>query len=318
MPSNFQYGGQGVLEGVMMRGRRHYAVAVRRGPGDVVLQSRELTPYTEKHPLLKRPFIRGIIALGEAFLLGLKALEFSANQLMEAEGEEEITTREMVVAVILALGMTVLLFIALPLFIRQVIGSYLPGLFWRNLSEGLVRALILMGYILAVSVVKDIQRVFAYHGAEHQVIHTYEAGEELTVENARKKSPLHPRCGTSFLLFVVIISAVLFSFLGEQTLVMRFLSRLLLLPVIAGISYEIIKLSGKNQSFFLWRWLSWPGLLLQRLTTRTPDDEQLQVAIMALQEVLNQEGEMEVQPLLSRAGARSTTGNIKSEVDSGV
>ncbi|NLY88046.1 MAG: DUF1385 domain-containing protein [Firmicutes bacterium] len=302
----------------MMRGRRHYAVAVRRGPGDVVLQSRELTPYTEKHPLLKRPFIRGIIALGEAFLLGLKALEFSANQLMEAEGEEEITTREMVVAVILALGMTVLLFIALPLFIRQVIGSYLPGLFWRNLSEGLVRALILMGYILAVSVVKDIQRVFAYHGAEHQVIHTYEAGEELTVENARKKSPLHPRCGTSFLLFVVIISAVLFSFLGEQTLVMRFLSRLLLLPVIAGISYEIIKLSGKNQSFFLWRWLSWPGLLLQRLTTRTPDDEQLQVAIMALQEVLNQEGEMEVQPLLSRAGARSTTGNIKSEVDSGV
>lgn len=318
MPNNFQYGGQGVLEGVMMRGRRHYAVAVRRGPGNVVLQSRELNPYTEKHPILKRPFIRGIVALGEAFILGLKALEFSANQLMEAEGEGEITTREMAVAIILALGMTVLLFIALPLFIRQVIAGYLPGLFWKNLSEGLVRALILVGYILAVSMVKDIKRVFAYHGAEHQVIHTYEAGEELTVENARTKSPLHPRCGTSFLLFVVIISAILFSFLGEQTLSMRFLSRILLLPVIAGISYEIIKLAGKHQSFFLWKWLSWPGLLLQRLTTRRPDEEQLQVAIMALQEVLNQEREKEVQPLLSRAGPRASAGRIMSEVDSGV
>lgn len=296
-----------------MRGRRHYAVAVRRGPGDVVLQSREIAPYSEKHPILKRPFIRGIIALGEAFILGLKALEFSANQLMEAEGEEEITTREMVIAVILALGMTVLLFIVLPLFIRQIIGRYLPGLFWRNLSEGLVRALILVGYILAVSMVKDIRRVFAYHGAEHQVIHTYEAGEELTVENARKKSPLHPRCGTSFLLFVVIISAILFSFLGEQTLVTRFLSRLLLLPVVAGISYEIIKMAGKHQSFFLWRWLSWPGLLLQRLTTRRPDDEQLQVAIMALKEVLSQEEKegKEVQPLPLRTGPHAPAGEAE-------
>jgi uncharacterized protein YqhQ len=318
LANNFQYGGQGVLEGVMMRGRRHYAVAVRREPGDIVLQSRELAPYAEKHPLLKQPFIRGIIALGESFVLGLRALEFSANQLMEAEGEGEITTREMVITVILALGMTVLLFIALPLFIRQVIGRFLPGLFWRNLSEGLVRVLILMGYILAVSLVKDIQRVFAYHGAEHQVIHTYEAGEELTVENARKKSPLHPRCGTSFLLFVVLISALVFSFLGEQTMLMRFLSRLLLLPVIAGISYEIIKLAGKNQSIFLWQWLSWPGLLLQRLTTRPPDDEQLQVAIMALQEVLNQEEKKETQPLPSQTGLRSTAGKMKSEVDSGV
>ena len=318
MANNFQYGGQGVLEGVMMRGRRHYAVAVRREPGDIVLQSRELAPYAEKHPLLKQPFIRGIIALGESFVLGLRALEFSANQLMEAEGEGEITTREMVITVILALGMTVLLFIALPLFIRQVIGRFLPGLFWRNLSEGLVRVLILMGYILAVSLVKDIQRVFAYHGAEHQVIHTYEAGEELTVENARKKLPLHPRCGTSFLLFVVIISALVFSFLGEQTVLMRFLSRLLLLPVIAGISYEIIKLAGKNQSFFLWRWLSWPGLLLQRLTTRPPDDDQLEVAIMALQEVLDQEEQKGVQPLPARAEQHSTAGKILSEVDSGV
>lgn len=298
-----------------MRGRRHYAVAVRRGPEDVVLQSREMAPYTEKHPILKRPLIRGIIALGEAFLLGLRALEFSANQLMEAEGEGEITTREMVVAITLALGMTVFLFIALPLFIRQVIGRYLPGVFWRNLSEGAVRALILMGYIFAVSMVKDIKRVFAYHGAEHKVIHTYEAGEELTVENARNKSPLHPRCGTSFLLFVVLISAILFSLLGEQTLLMRFLSRLLLLPLIAGISYEVIKLSGKNQSFFLWQWLSWPGLLLQRLTTRPPDDGQLQVAIMALQEVLHQEEKNGVQPLAPRAGPRTNTEETKSEVD---
>ncbi len=296
------------MEGVMMRGRRHYAVAVRRKADEIVLESREIGSYLQKYPILKRPLIRGIVALGEAFVLGLKALQFSANQLMEEEGEEELSGREMAVAIILAVGMTVLLFIVLPLLLRQLTARFIPGLFWRNLSEGLFRALIFAGYIGVVSTIKDIQRVFAYHGAEHQVIHTYEAGEELTVENARKKSPLHPRCGTSFLLFVVLISAVLFSFLGEQTLLMRFVSRLLLLPLVAGISYEVIKLSGKSNTFFLWRWLSKPGLLLQRLTTRTPDDKQLKVAIMALQKVLALESNAGVQPVDFNAAAMKNEG----------
>lgn len=297
MSNNFQYGGQAVIEGVMMRGRNHYAVAVRKGPDDVIVHSEELGSYTRKYPFLKWPFIRGVIALGESFVLGLKTLQFSANQVLETEGEGELSGWEMTLMIGLALAMTVLLFIILPLFVRGVVSKVLPGLFWRNLSEALIRALILVLYITAVSLLKDIQRVFAYHGAEHKVIHTYEAGEELTVENARSKTTLHPRCGTSFLLFVVIVSAVLFSFLGEQTLVMRFLSRLLLLPVVAGISYEIIKLSGKSHSFFLWKGLSWPGLMLQKLTTRQPDDSQLQVAIVALQKVLSLEKSEAAKPV---------------------
>lgn len=197
----------------------------------------------------------------------------------------------------LALGMTVLLFIVLPLLVRGVIAPYVPGLFWRNLVEGLIRAVILVAYISLVSLMKDIKRVFMYHGAEHKTIHTYEAGEELTVENARGKSTVHPRCGTSFLLFVVITSAIVFSFLGEQTLITRFFSRLLLLPVVAGISYEIIRLAGKKHSVFFWKWLSWPGLMLQKLTTREPDDSQLQVAIAALQEVLAIEKEKDPIPV---------------------
>jgi|SRR5690554_5939159 len=286
MADKYQYGGQAVLEGVMMRGRHYYATSVRKSDGDLITHSEELGSYTNRLSFLKWPFIRGVIALGESFVLGLKALQFSANQFMEEEGEGELSPWEMTLMIAMALTMTVLLFIALPLLIRGLISPFLPGLFWRNLLEGFVRALILVLYIFLVSLLKDIKRVFQYHGAEHKTIHTYEAGEELTIENARQKTTLHPRCGTSFLIFVVIISAIIFSFLGEQTLLARFTSRLILLPVVAGVSYEIIKLSGKNQTFFLWKWLSWPGLMLQKLTTSEPDDSQLQVAIEALQKVL--------------------------------
>ncbi|HEY8344481.1 MAG TPA: DUF1385 domain-containing protein [Bacillota bacterium] len=297
MSSKFQYGGQAVIEGVMMRGRYNYAVAVRKNTGDLVINNQPLGSYTKRLSFLRWPFIRGIIALGESFALGLKALQFSANQFMEEEGEAELTPWEMTAMIVLALGLTVLLFIVLPLLVRGVIAPYVPGPFWRNLAEGLIRAVILVAYISLVSLMKDIKRIFMYHGAEHKAIHTYEAGEELTVENARGKSTLHPRCGTSFLLFVVITSAVVFSFLGEQTLISRFSSRLLLLPVVAGISYELIKLAGKKQSVFWWKWLSWPGLMLQKLTTREPDDSQLQVAIAALQEVLAIEKEKDPIPV---------------------
>jgi uncharacterized protein YqhQ len=223
---------------------------------------------------------------------------------MDSEGEEELSFWEMTLMIIFALGLTLLLFIALPLFVRGLVGRILHGTLWRNLFEGLIRAIILVLYITVISLLPDIQRVFAYHGAEHKVIHTYEAGDELTIENAKTKTTLHPRCGTSFLLFVVIVSAILFSFLGEQTIVMRFLSRILLLPVVAGISYEIIKISGKNQSFFLWKALSWPGLMLQRLTTREPDDSQLEVAIMALKQVLTLEEKNNILPIQKQKAER--------------
>ena len=211
-------------------------------------------------------FIRGIVALGESFVLGLKALQYSANQLMEDEGEEELTFWEMALMIAFALGLAIVLFVAVPLFFRGLAARFVGGTLWRNLLEGLFRAVILVAYITLISLLADIQRVFAYHGAEHKVIHAYEAGEELTVENARAKTTLHPRCGTSFLLYVVVVSTVLFSFLGEQTIAMRFL-RILLLPVVAGISYEIIKLPGKT-SRFVYGESSAPGLMLQRLTTR--------------------------------------------------
>ncbi|NLW59985.1 MAG: DUF1385 domain-containing protein [Firmicutes bacterium] len=269
----------------MMRGRHHYAIVVRKENNETSVFSKALGSYTQKHPVLRLPFLRGIVALGESLVLGLKSLQYSANQVLEGE-DEELSFGEMTLMVLLAIGLTIVLFIALPLFLRGLVAKFLPGTFWRNLFEGLMRAVILVLYITIISFLSDIQRVFAYHGAEHKVIHTYEAGEELTIANARQKSTLHPRCGTSFLLYVVVVSAVIFSFLGEQTVLMRFLSRILLLPLIAGVSYEIIKFSSKHQSNFFWQALSWPGLMLQRLTTREPDDGQLEVAIMALKEVL--------------------------------
>ena len=285
MADNYQYGGQAVIEGVMMRGRHHYAIAVRKGNNETCVFSDNVGSYTQKHPVLRLPFIRGIVALGESLVLGMKSLQYSANQVMESE-DEELTFWEMTLMILMAIGLTIVLFIALPLFLRGLVAKVLPGTLWRNLFEGLMRAMILVIYITVISLLSDIQRVFAYHGAEHKVIHTYEADEELTTENAREKSTLHPRCGTSFLLYVVVVSAVIFSFLGEQTFLMRFISRILLLPLIAGISYEIIKVSSKHQSMLLWRILSAPGLMLQRLTTREPDDDQLEVAILALKEIL--------------------------------
>lgn len=287
MKTDFQYGGQAVIEGVMMRGREYLAVAVRKEGGEIVVHKEPVGMLTKKYPLLRLPFLRGVVALGEAFSHGLKALLFSANQFLE-EGEEEqsLTPTETVLMVGTAFLLTVVLFILLPLGLRSLVARLTSAAFWLNLAEGVVRALILVLYIVLVAQLKDIQRVFAYHGAEHKVIHTYEAGEDLTLENARRHGTLHPRCGTSFLLFVVMVSAVVFSLLGRQTVLARIASRILLLPVVAGISYELIKLAGKRSDFFLIRWLSAPGLWLQKLTTRDPDDSMLEVAITALRAVL--------------------------------
>lgn len=292
MKRPFQYGGQAVIEGVMMRGKHHIAIAVRKSSGEIVVHDEPVGAYTQRNSWLKLPFIRGVVSLCESFTLGIRSLQYSANQYMDGEEEGELSPWEMTLMVAVAVGVAILFFVVLPLLARGFIGSLLPEnmavskAFVKNFIEGLIRAVILIAYIICISWVKDIQRVFAYHGAEHKTIHTYEAHEELTVENARKKTTLHPRCGTSFLLFVVIVSAIIFSFLGEPNLIMRFVSRIVLLPVVAGISYELIKFTAVHQNFFLWRWLMQPGLWLQKLTTRQPDDSQLEVAIESLKRVL--------------------------------
>lgn len=309
MKDDFQYGGQAVIEGVMMRGRDHLAVAVRRGPDDIIVHKEAIGGLTRKYPWLKLPFLRGVFALGESFAIGLKALLFSANQFVgEDERQEKLTPLETASMVGSALLVTIVLFILLPLGLRGLISRFTPVAFWLNLSEGLIRALILVLYILLVSLLKDIRRVFAYHGAEHMVIHAYESGEELTVENARRHQTMHPRCGTSFLLFVVIISSLIFSILGKQTILMRIVSRILLLPVVAGISYELIKLAGQRNSFFLVRWLSIPGLWLQKLTTRKPDADMIVVAIAALEAAIAADNSSATNLVAIEGGAGRTAG----------
>ncbi len=287
----FSYGGQAVIEGVMMRGREYVAVAVRKNNGEIVIKKDPVGSVTQKIPFLKWPFLRGVVALCESFGVGIKALMFSADQFMEEEGDEKskLSAGESTMMIAVALAMTILLFVVLPLLGRTLISKFLPDHFWGNIFETILRFAIFIGYIVAVSLLKDIQRVFAYHGAEHKVINAFEAKKDLTVENARVFTTAHPRCGTSFLLFVVIISAVFFSFLQFDSVWLRLASRIVLLPVVAGFSYEVLKFTGRHQDFFLWRWMSVPGMWLQKLTTREPDDQQLEVALNALVAVLKEE-----------------------------
>lgn len=272
-----------------MRGREYLAIAVRNNQGEIVIKKEPVNSVTRKYKFLKWPFLRGIIALGESFSIGMKALLFSADQFMEDEADSKMTTWETTSMVAVAILMTVVLFVILPLAGRSLLNKVLPGMVWGNIIESILRMAILFGYILSISFLKDIQRVFQYHGAEHKAINAFEAKQDLTVENLKKFSTFHPRCGTSFLLFVVIISAVFFSFLKYDSIWMRLASRIMLLPVVAGVSYEIIKLTGRNQNLFLWRWLSTPGMWLQKLTTREPDEQQMEVAINSLIAVLKEE-----------------------------
>jgi uncharacterized protein YqhQ len=310
----FQYGGQAVIEGVMMRGREYLAIAVRNNQGEIVIKKEPVSSVTKKYSFLKWPFLRGVIALGESFMVGMKALLFSADQFMEDETESKLSPWETTTMVALALAMTVVLFVALPLAGRSLLGKLLPGVVWGNIIESIMRMLILFAYIGAISFMKDIRRVFQYHGAEHKAINAFEAKQDLTVENLKKYTTFHPRCGTSFLLFVVIVSAVFFSFLKYDTIWMRLVSRIALLPVVAGISYEIIKLAGKNQEFWAWRWLSMPGMWLQKLTTREPDEQQMEVAIHSLIAVLKEEAPVIVggrayQPEAIEVGAATLRSN---------
>lgn len=283
MKPRFQYGGQAVIEGVMMRGRDGAAIAVRRPDGSIVIDTRAIDN-SKRCGFLKLAFVRGTVALVESLTLGMQALMYSAN---ESSGEDEqLNAGEMALSLLMAFGLFVLLFIVLPNVIVAVLQKAIDSVIIVNLLEGLLRMGIFIIYLLAISRMKDIQRVFAYHGAEHKTIATWEAGQELTVENARGHSCAHSRCGTSFLLLVMVVSILVYSLLGKQALLARIATRIVLLPVLAGISYELLKLAGKPNPPAIIRWLSAPGLALQSLTTREPDDSMLEVAIASLNAVI--------------------------------
>ncbi len=279
------YGGQALIEGVMMRAPLEIAIAVRQPDGRITVERRSIHPWST-YPVLKLPIVRGFVALIDSLVIGIKALTFSANQAAEGEGEE-IKPLDMFLTVVIALGLGLLLFVALPTGAAHLVQFIVPGAVMQNILEGIIRIAVFLLYIGGISRIKDIQRVFQYHGAEHKTIWAYEDGLDLSVENARKFKTLHPRCGTSFLLIVMAISILVFAFLPLNPIWLRILSRFLAMPLVAGLAYELLKLSGRyHQSVWL-RWAIAPGLWLQKLTTREPDDSQLEVAIAALKAVVD-------------------------------
>ncbi|KXG77922.1 hypothetical protein AN618_07300 [Fervidicola ferrireducens] len=277
-------GGQAVLEGVMMRSPKYTAIAVRKD-GEIVIKKEENFSISDQYPFLKAPILRGAVALIEMLVVGVRALSYSAGVVSD-DDEEELNSRDIFLAVVMALAFALLLFIVFPTILTKFIAGSIKNPFLLNLIEGLVRILVFLLYLISISSMKDIKRFFEYHGAEHKAVHCYESGEELTIENAKKYTTLHPRCGTSFLLVVMVVSILLFSMLGWPGIVARITFRVLLFPMVAGISYEFIKLAGKSNSVLV-RLLSAPGLWLQKLTTREPDDSQLEVALEALKCVLS-------------------------------
>jgi uncharacterized protein YqhQ len=291
-------GGQAVLEGVMMRSPHAFTVAVRKGgkPGaEIALLRETIRPIGERYPLLKKAVLRGSVALFEALWLGMRALNFSANESIESDNgkKEEIGPLAMAGTMAVALAFALGLFLALPLLLTHLLGtqySSFKGNVLFNLTDGAIRVGLFLGYVSGISFMKDIRRVFEYHGAEHKVIGAFEAGELLTVENARKYTCIHPRCGTSFLMVVMVLSIMLFSMIpGSWPLWAKAVSRIVLMPLIAGLAYEFIKYSAKKRGNRIVEAFIYPGLLLQRLTTREPSDDQLEVAIRAMDEALAME-----------------------------
>ncbi len=291
-------GGQAVIEGVMMRSPHAFTVAVRRGgkaDGSIALLREELRPLGERFPFVKKKVLRGAVALFEALWLGIRALNFSANEALESEDgkKEEISPLAMAGTMVTALAFSLALFLGLPLLLTHLLGSQydaLKGNLLFNLTDGAIRVTIFLGYVSGISLMKDIRRVFQYHGAEHKVIGAHEAGVPLTVENARNYSCIHPRCGTSFLMVVIVLSILVFSTIpAAWPLWAKGASRIVLMPLIAGLSYEFIKWSATKRGNRLVETLILPGLLLQRLTTREPSDDQIDVAIRAMDEALAME-----------------------------
>lgn len=277
-------GGQAVIEGVMMRGKTHVAVAVRQPDGEISVDVRPVNSISDRYPILKKPFLRGVVSLVESLVMGMKALAYSAQ--VSGDEDEKLDSKEMALTIAVSAGLAILLFIVIPTWSMRFLTGITQDHMALNLSEGVLRMAIFLAYIAAISSMNDIQRVFQYHGAEHKTIYTYEAGLPLKVENVRPFSTLHPRCGTNFLMIVMLISMFIFTFLGWPSLLERIASRIILMPVIAGVSYELIRYAGAHTDNPLVRIAITPGLLLQKLTTRQPDDSQIEVAIASLKAVV--------------------------------
>lgn len=296
-------GGQALIEGVMMRNGSKVAMAVRKQNGEIELKQE--THVSKLGALAKIPFVRGVVGLVASMMVGVKALTWSAEFFEDGEEQEPETKFEkwlknkfgkraddimialsMAFAVVMAFG----LFGALPTLIISFTKRWVSDPLMLSAMEGVMKIVMFVGYVAAISMMKDIKRVFQYHGAEHKVIYTFESGEALTVENARKYTRLHPRCGTSFLLLVLITSIIIFSFVSWSSPLARIGMKILFFPLIAGISFEIIKFTGKHDNALV-RMITWPGLMMQKLTTKEPDDAQLEVAIASLKGVLDENEE---------------------------
>jgi uncharacterized protein YqhQ len=288
-------GGQAVLEGVMMRGPRNWAVAVRKPDGEIAHISRAIDPLMARHWALRLPIVRGVVALGESLAIGFRALSVSANYAAqeEAEGDEEpaeIGRWALFFSFAVAIGFAVMLFKVSPALLADLLPISSGG--WFVMVEGLIRVAIFIAYLSLLSMIPSLRRVFQYHAAEHKAINAYEAGENLTPEVTQRYSLIHPRCGTAFLLWVMVIGVFVFALFGRPTWYWLIISRIALLPVIAGIAYELIRFAGKHAENRVLMTLLAPGLWLQRLTTREPTLDQLEVSIRALREVLEREGRL--------------------------
>jgi len=279
-------GGQAVIEGVMMRDAAKTATAVRLPNGEIAVEMHPVTSIRDRYPVLNLPLIRGSVIMVESLVIGMRALSFSAQA--AGEEDEQMTKKEIALTILFALVLASVLFIVIPTGAAHLAAAYTNDPIVFNLIEGGIRLAVFLLYIWGISWMGGIRRVFQYHGAEHKTIHCYEAGEALTVENVQKFPRLHPRCGTNFLLIVMVIAIVFHVFFGWPDLWLRILSRLAVLPVVAGVSYEIIRFAGRSENRIV-RILITPGLWLQYLTTRPPDDEMVEVAIESLKAVLPSE-----------------------------
>lgn len=301
----FHYGGQAVIEGVMIRGQRHAAIAVRRPEGDITTSIRDLSPfYTGR--LRRVPLLRGILVLVETLVLGLGALFYSARVAVGEEEEDSIGSWVLwgtaAVAFLLGLG----LFLVLPLFLVRYLDPHLTPVI-GNLVEGIVRLFIFLLYLRTIALMPDIRRVFAYHGAEHKTVNAYEDGSEMEVRAVQRYQTAHPRCGTAFLLVVLVIAILAFAFLGRPALPLRLASRIALLPVIAAVGYEVVRFGASHVQNRLVRGVLAPGLLLQRMTTQEPEDHQVEVAITALEQVMEADSPPAPAPEKSTSGYRYDT-----------
>ncbi len=294
-------GGQAVMEGVMMRAPHSYCVAVRQPNGEIITEEQPISKVSEKYPIFKWPILRGLGTLGQAMSLGYKALKFSANAALDdgtapkpdagAKKPAEVTSWMMTANLIFSVGFFIFLYKFVPLFLATRLGKAVPSLsgrFATNMMDGVIRMAIFLTFLFVLSQLKDIRRVFEYHGAEHKVVFNYESGKPVTIENAQKFVTFHPRCGTSFLLVIMAISMVVYALVPVDGFAARFAARIALLPLIAGLSYELIRFAAKRQGTLMGL-LSAPGLWLQRITTKPPDDSETAVAICALEHAMTLE-----------------------------